>query len=172
MSFAPLLALAALAANPVGPNVISTQPVAFSGRGLALVYERYLPARFSVLGVAGVREGGTGDFSTLTLPSASRPVVDSSGTRPTPGPTGGPYLGLRVGLAYTGVGDKIEHRALGSSLAIDNTLSFGYRFIIFRRVELTPSLGVGTRWDFDPAGRLVPFLRPVVTAGLSVGWMF
>lgn len=157
-------------------NAISTQPLALIGRGVAVDYERLVaPPRFSLVGVAGVRGPALGDYTSTT---ADLGVEGRVWARPDAGKScanmamSGPYLGLRFDVGYTWVTDRTVDRVIGRSVGFDPTLAFGWRFVAWRLLEITPSIQGGARIDYDTTSRLVAWARPTIGVGLSVGWMF
>jgi hypothetical protein len=43
---------------------------------------------------------------------------------------------------------------------------------IERRVEVTPSLGLGVKTEIDASGRLPAWTRGEARLGLTVGWLY
>jgi hypothetical protein len=154
-------------------NAISTQPLSLLARGAAVMYERFVaPPTVSVVGLAGVRGAATGDYASTTFDAGVEARAWMLGRRISHCERGamvGPYLGLRMDVGYTSLRDTITSRAAGTSVDFDPTFFIGYRFVLWRVVELTPSLGAGARIDDDG---LALQARPTLTFGLSIGWMF
>ena len=82
------------------------------------------------------------------------------------------FVGARLELAVGATHDRVDDRWLGESLEIATSALVGYRIAPWRQLEITPSLGLGTRRQLDLSGRLPSAQRATITAGLSVGWLF
>lgn len=164
------------ACDKVGPrNAISTQPFAFFARGVALSYERLLAPRVSAAALAGYRSAAQGDYASSTIHGGLEGRVwirPSADIRCDTIAMSGPFLGLRLGVGYTRLVERMDDRSVGSSVALSPTLQGGWRFVAWRLVEVTPSIGLGVRADLDPPAGLVSQPRGVVAFNLSVGWMF
>lgn len=161
----------------VGPkNAISTQPFSLFARGVMASYERLLIPRVSLVGIAGYRAAAQGDYDSSTIHGGLegrvwiRPSVDIKCGMYA---MSGPFAGLRLGVGYTRLEDEVENnRFVGSSVAFSPTANLGWRFVLYRVIEITPSLGLGVRADLDPPSGLVSAPRPAIALNLSVGWMF
>jgi hypothetical protein len=165
------------ACKHVGPrNVISTQPLALAARGFALSYERFVgPPRFSVVGTAGFRGAALGDYSSSTVNGGIEGRVwvrRDAGFGCSAPAMSGPYFGLHLNTGVTTLTDRTTDSSVGSSLTFTSTIDFGWRWIAFRILEITPSLGWGYHTDVDPRGHLATTVRPALVVGLSVGWIF
>jgi hypothetical protein len=160
----------------VGPRTaISTQPLAFFARGAALSYERLLVPRGSAAALAGYRAAAQGDYASSTIHGGLEGRVwirPSADMRCDSIAMSGPFLGLRMGVGYTRLVDSMDDRSVGSSVAVSPTLQAGWRFVAWRLVEVTPSIGLGVRADIDPPSGLVSTPRGALAFNLSVGWMF
>jgi hypothetical protein len=144
---------------------------------VALQYERYIkPRQLSLVLGAGVRSSSRGDYSSLVTsvgieprwwlargPSRSRRLGADAML--------GPYLGLRFDTSFLMMTDTARDQWVGGSVGLSFVGSFGWRFAI-GRIELTPGLGIGSRSDFDAAGRLAAWTRAVFRFDWTVGWMF
>jgi hypothetical protein len=157
------------------PNAISYEPLAITSRGMLLQYERLILPKLSLVGGIGARFAARDDFSSWTLVLKSEARWWLSGREAISETRGmvGPYLGLAVAGSRT----ELEHRASGRSLGamwdVEESIRFGYRFVVFGFQEITPSIGVGMVHEVDEQGRLAPVTRPAyLSFGLSVGWMF
>ena len=84
----------------------------------------------------------------------------------------GPYLGARVELSRTGLRDHVRDRHAGTSVTVAEGLLFGYRFSFRRVVEVTPSLGVIVKTEWDPSGRLAAWTTGTAVVGLTAGVLF
>lgn len=152
---------------------LATAPLAFIGRGLTFSYERRpLPQRYPHLSAAalvGFRAGAGGDFTSRTgtlgasltwwpLSSAARPMRRLA-------------VSLHTSAGLTSVTDEIMNERIGSSWTLTQRLDVGYRFVLFRHLTLTPSLGLGAREDLDRTGRLAATARPIFGLGFELGWL-
>lgn len=145
--------------------------------GVAVQAEQLLaPRRISVVAGAGMRASAGEDFGSRTLSLSGEVRYWFTGralwTRLPRRSMVGWFAGARVDAAWTSNRDRLEDRGLGSNLGIALTATGGYRIAIRRRVELTPSLGLGLTTDVDPSGRLPAFTRGTARLGLTVGYMF
>ncbi len=84
----------------------------------------------------------------------------------------GLYLGGRFDIMHTRVKDEVDDRTIGGALTFAESVTFGYRFLISQRFELTPSIEVSIRTETDTSGRLPAWTRGAVGLGLSAGYMF
>lgn len=167
----PLLSPPA-AASEAPRHALSVHPLALSYRGAQLQAERSLDARWSAAVSLGLRRSGGAELDTTHAAyGAELRRWFGPGNQGGAFASGGAHLGLRVDLGLVGLsrGD----RWLGSSLSAGPSLHLGYRFVFSRRVEITPSLGVGLRLDADPSGRLSPWLRAEpIKLGVTAGILF
>lgn len=152
---------------------LATAPFSWLGRGLTLSYERRpLPHRYprlSATAMLGFRAGAGGDFTSRTgtlgatvtwwpLSSAARPMRRLA-------------VSLHTSASLTSVTDEVMDERIGSSWTLTQRLDVGYRFVLFRRLTLTPSLGLGAREDLDRTGRLAATARPIFGLGFELGWL-
>jgi hypothetical protein len=161
----------------VGPrNTVATQPLALAARGVGFSYERLVgPPTFSVAALVGGRSAALGDYSSATVSGgvearAWARIVNRNKCGSMA--MNGLYLGLRLDAAYTRVSDRTTDRFAGSSVALESMVTLGWRFVIWRTVEVTPSIAGGLRSDIDPRAGLGTSARPAGAIGLEVGWMF
>ena len=170
------LASTAAAAEPEPKkNAISYEPFSITSRGLVVQYERLVLDRVSVIGGAGVRFAARDDFSswTLILKSEARWWISGRDALSDTRGMVGPFLGLGVAGSRTALEHRASDRSLGAMWDVEETLRFGYRFVVFGFQEITPSVGVSVVHEIDEQGRLAPQTRPsVLVLGLTVGWMF
>jgi len=83
----------------------------------------------------------------------------------------GPYAGVRFDYGFTRVSEG--DRFLGSSMSYAQSLVGGVRVILWHRMEITPSYGLGVRQEIDPRGRLEPLFHfELFRLGLTLGVMF
>jgi hypothetical protein len=161
----------------VGPrNAISTQPLAFAARGVALSYERFIgPPRFSLVGTVGYRSAALGEFSSSTYGAGVEGRVwvrRDAGFGCSSPAMSGPFFGLHLGTGLTQMTDRTTDASVGSSMTLTSTIHFGWRWIAFRVLEITPWIGWGLHADVDPRGHLATAARPAAVFGMSVGWVF
>jgi hypothetical protein len=177
-----LLAAASLAASvanaeprDAGPeNAVSYEPLAILSRGFLIQYERLVTDRIGVVLGPGVRFAAREDFASETLVvhtegrywlvrreliSRERGMV-------------GPFAALSADLARTSLESLSLARSLGAMWTLQESVRFGYRFVIFGFQEIAPSFGLGMRHEFDEEGRLAATTRPTLGANLTVGWLF
>lgn len=170
----PAQTTASHAAAPAPTTVhLATAPLAFIGRGLTFSYERRpLPLRYrrlSATALVGFRAGAGGDFTSRTgtlgaavtwwpLSSAARPMRRLA-------------VSLHTSASLTSVTDEVMDERIGSSWTLTQRLDVGYRFVLFRHLTLTPSLGLGAREDLDRTGRLAATARPIFGLGFELGWL-
>lgn len=74
-------------------------------------------------------------------------------------------------IAASGPQDLRTFWEEASSWTLTQRLDVGYRFVLFRRLTLTPSLGLGAREDLDRTGRLAATARPIFGLGFELGWL-
>lgn len=84
----------------------------------------------------------------------------------------GIYVGARTDVAWTRTSDEVVGRAIGDNLALAVTVTSGYRFLIKRRVEVTPMVGIGVNRDIDLRDRLPSTQRGLFRLGMTAGWLF
>lgn len=145
--------------------------------GIAGYYEQLLPGRpWSLVTGGGIRLGARGDFSSITLAAGAEARYWLRGSAiwcdAPPRSMVGWFAGGRVDLAWTHTHDDVADRSLGNNLGVAVTGTFGYRFLIRGRVELTPLVGLGVTRETDLGGRLPGFTRGTARVGLTLGWMF
>jgi len=145
--------------------------------GLAGYYEQLLPGRrWSLVTGGAVRAGARGDFSSITLAAGAEARYWLRGSAiwcdAPPRSMVGWFAGGRVDLAWTHTRDDTDDRSLGNNLGVAVTGTFGYRFLIRNRVELTPMVGLGVTRETDLGGRLPGFTRGTARMGLTLGWFF
>jgi hypothetical protein len=89
-----------------------------------------------------------------------------------PGTMVGWFAGARFDTAAVRTVDRMEDRTLATTVAFEVTVRGGYRFAPWRRLLVTPSLGLGSRTEVDPGGRIPSWRRGVLSTQLAVGWLF
>jgi len=159
-------------------HVVSLPLLSLSGAGgIGVQLEQQLDRpRWSVAVGLAVRSNAGGDYSSLatTLSAEARYWLKGRAVwcdLPARSPVGW-FVGARLDVTRTRTRDDVEDRALGSSLSFAETATFGYRFAVKRRLEITPSLGLGAKTEVDTSGRLPSWTRAEARIGLAVGWFF
>lgn len=179
----PLIVAAASAGEPPAPavplNDVSIALPSLDGlRGVAVGYERFLPARRLGLGASvQLREAAVGDYTGVRAGVGAEVrwyfrTADPWLSIQPRGAMAGWFVGGRLDVAIDGTRDAVADRWLGTMLGIGATGLVGYRIAPWRGLEITPSLGLAWRHEIDVSGRLPSWSRGSVAAGLSVGWMF
>ena len=170
--------LSAMAEEPSAPevskrNAISYKPLAILSRGMVVQYER-LVAPFSIVAGSGLRAAARDDFSSVTWLThvegrwwflGEEPITDMPGM-------GGLYLGVGLNVARTDLHSDSLDRSVGVNWTLEESLRFGYRFVLFGLQEITPSITGAAVHDFDEDGRLAPTTRPTIGFDLTAGWLF
>ncbi len=151
-------------------NSVSLEVPGLFWNGVELVGERFIGSHVSLLVGLGGRFAGAGDFTTTTLSGGvgarfwlNRFQLFSD--------LGGPLLGVRIDTAWTRVGDKQRGTKLDAVSSVFS-LRLGYRFVILRKIEITPEAGLAVSMGFDRVPRLVVVPRPGLVLGLTVGYLF
>jgi hypothetical protein len=170
-----LLSSSTALAAETQPNAISYEPLAITSRGLLLQYERLVLPRLSVVGGVGARFAARDDFSSWTLILKSEARFWLAGREALSDTQG--MVGTYLALSLAGSRTELEHRASGRTIGamwdVEETIRFGYRFVVFGFQEITPSVGIGMVHEIDERGRLAPATRATyLSFGLTVGWMF
>lgn len=159
-------------------NAISISVPAIDGlRGLGASYERWLPARrISIAAIGQLRQTATGDYGALGVGAGAELRwywrADGWLSKLPAGSMVGWFVGARLELAVGATHDRVDDRWLGESLALGTSGLVGYRIAPWRHAEITPSVGLGVRRQWDLSGRLPSYSRGTVLAGLTVGWLF
>ncbi len=144
---------------------------------LAAQYEQqHVRRRWSWIAGGGIRRGAGGDYHSTTLAAGGEIRYWLRGQAVwadlPPRSIAGWFAGARMDLAWTRTVDDARDRTAGNNLAIAVTGSFGYRFVIRRRVELATWVALGATREADLGGRLPAYWRPSPRLGTSLGWMF
>ena len=169
LPFLSVLALVAASEPPV--NGVSLEVPGLFWNGVEVVGERFVHSRVSVLVGLGGRFAGGGDYSVLTLGAGVGARVWLNALRFF-SDLGGPLIGLRVDTAWTSIADRQLRVAKIETLTTAVSLRLGYRFVILRRVEITPEAGLAVSMGFDRAPWLVVVPRPSAVLGLTIGYLF
>lgn len=157
--------------EPARPrNSISLEVPGLFWNGVELVGERFVTPHVSLLVGLGGRFAGEGDFSAFTLSVGlgarfwlNRFQLFSD--------LGGPMVGFRLDTGWTHVSPHLRPGSI-DRFGTAFSLRAGYRFVIARRVEITPEAGLALNLGFDPGPRLAVSPRPSAVLGLTVGYMF
>ena len=80
-------------------------------------------------------------------------------------------LALREDVAWTLVEDHRRKRLAGTAVEIAESLSLGYRFLLWR-VHATPLLGAVVTTQLDPRGRLAPLTFLSGKLAITFGFLF
>jgi hypothetical protein len=167
---AALLAAAAGVAHadpPALPTTVVSLPLpSLSLGGGAVQAERYLDARrrFSVAASLGLRSGAQQDYDSYTLALGSEGRWYFWSKRPGKGP----FAAARLDASRTSV--SMAGRDLGSDWRVASSLLVGWRWILYRRVEISPSFGL-VRYVDLPGGRLAASQSGTISFGLTIGWV-
>lgn len=161
-------------------NAVSLSIPAVDGlRGIGATYERFLPRyKISVAGLADIRQTATGDYGAVSAGIGGelrwywRAHRKAWLSRLPAGSMAGWFLGTRLEIAFGATHDRVDDRWLGESLDIGASGLVGYRIAPWRKLEITPTLGLGQRYQIDLSGRLPSYRRGTAFVGLSVGWLF
>jgi hypothetical protein len=184
LAFATAGALATSATAPPAPaayeQAISVAlPSLDTGRGLDASYERYLPARRMSLSVsAELRESATGDYTGLRIGGGVearwywRADRGAWLSRLPAGNMTGWFVGAGGYVATDFTHDDADRRWLGTALQLGAVGRIGYRIAPWRRLAITPSLGLEAHRDIDTSGRLPGLTRGGLAIGLDAGWLF
>ena len=173
---APTVADASPQSDGAPTRAVSVHVPALLAAGLAVQYESlaWHPSVSWAAG-AGVRATAAGDYRSLAFNVGGQLRYYFTGRsfrsrwRET---LLGPFAGVRLDITRTTTRDRRADRDLPASLTIAEYVEVGYRFGLWGRVEITPSVGLGGRTDIDESGFLPATSRPVLTAGLTAGWLF
>jgi hypothetical protein len=159
-----MLSLLLLAAEPSRDNAISIELAGLHWNGIELLGERFVHPHISLVLGFGGRFSGGGDYPTFTL-GAGFGVRFWLGRLRFFSDLGGPMASLRLDGAWTQTSPRFEAKKLETVSAVASG-RLGYRFVIARRLELTPEAGFAVTVGTDG----VP--RPGLVLGLSAGCLF
>ena len=148
-------------------NAVSLQLPALGLSSVAAQIEHDLGAHnLSLAGGLGVRTAAMGDYGSFTLGAG----VELRRWLRTP--MRGWFAAARVDGGRTLVEQTEEDRRVGSLWTLSSTVTIGYRWILFRRVELTPSAGYAVIAEGGMDGRSPWTGRGAPAIGLTAGWVF
>lgn len=162
----------ALAGGPA--SAISVQLPSLNASGMNLQYERFaLPDAWSLAAGLGLRSTAGGDYDSMSMSAGAEIRYWFTGRAFRSSlrhAMVGPFAAARFDMGRTTT--SMDERTIGTMLTLTETLSLGYRFAMWQRVELTPSLGLALRTDIDRHGSLPTATRGTPTLGLTLGWMY
>ena len=146
---------------------ISLQLATLDRSGGAIQAERATGWRKTSVAVSlGMRTAASGDFDSLTVGAGVelrrwlRRAVAMRGW----------YVAARTDLARTTIEDTLDDRRAGGMTTWSLGASTGYRFVFWRHVELTPSIGLATVVE---TGTMSPAtVRGAAILGLTAGAIF
>lgn len=148
-------------------NAVSVHVLTLGQSGGAAQVERDTGWRKTSVAVGlGLYSAAMGDYDSRTV-GVGVELKRWFGSRP---PMRGWFGALRLDVAKTSMVMEAEDREIGSSWTTTLSLAGGYRWLLWSRVELTPSLGFAVVRD---SGERSPVTaRAVPLLGLTAGWMF
>jgi hypothetical protein len=175
-----LLAAAAATASPPEParhDVSIALPALDGLRGIAASYEQFLPERrLSFAATAQLRESAAGDFLGVHTGVGGelrwywRARHRAWLSRQPAGSMVGWFTGGRIDMGLASTRDRVAERWIGHSIELGATALVGYRIAPWRDLEITPTLGLGTRREF--AMGAPDWNRGTLSIGLAVGWLY
>jgi hypothetical protein len=170
----PATAAAALEAPPAAAVSIALDPL-FAVSGVAGEYERWL-GRWSWSVGGGLASHAGGDYGSTTVAAGAEVRYwfkrDAIWSQVAPGSMVGWFAGARLDAAAIRTVDRMDDRALPTTLAFEATVRGGYRLAPWRRLVVTPSLGIGARTDVVPGSSVPTWRTGVVQSQLAIGWLF
>jgi hypothetical protein len=168
---APVTELVAIAPAPRGyRGAVSLQLATLDATGLAIQVERASQTRkkLSAAIAVGARSAAQGDYASTTIGAG---VELRRWLRRPQGMTGW-YVGARTDLARTSLEDRMEDRAIGALTTWTTGISTGYRWVLFRKVEITPSIGLAMVVEGGMDGKSPATVRGGAVLGLTAGWIY
>ena len=167
----------ALPAPPARHDISLAVPALDGLRGIAASYEHWLPEhRLGLAASAQLRESATGDYLGLHAGAGAelrwywRARHRAWLSRQPAGSMVGWFTGGRVDVGIAATRDRVSERWLGNALELGATALVGYRIAPWRDLEITPTLGLGTRREF--AMGAPDWNRGTLSIGLAVGWLY
>lgn len=157
----------ARADDQVPANAISLQLPAVGTSSVAAQLERDLDRhQLSLAAGLGIRTAAMGDYGSFTLGGGLEL------RRWFRLPMRGWFAAARLDAGRTIVEQEVEDRRVGSLWTLSSSASIGYRWILFDRVELTPSIGLAAIAEGGMDGRSPWTTRVAPLLGLTAGWLF
>lgn len=161
---------------PPPRHAVSLHLLSLGTRGLALEGERQLRRRFSAVAGLALRSPARGDYESLSITGSGEARWWITGRAPWTGLAAGamvgPYLGVRVDASRTATTEAATGRGIGSTLTLAESLTAGYRFAFWGRLEITPKASLGVRHEIDLGGRLAPWTRGALGFAMTAGVLF
>jgi hypothetical protein len=156
------------AAPPPDPDTVVSVPIPSVSRGgMAIQAERYLSRRFSLAGSLGGRSGAEGDYESLTIAAGVEGrwffLARRNGT--------GPFGAVRVDFSRITARDTVDDREIGTTRSIAGSALVGWRWLLWRHLEITPSIGMAIRTEATSRS-LATDTRGALTIGWTIGWMW
>jgi hypothetical protein len=151
-------------------SAISLQLASLDTTGIAIQLERAVPQyeKLSVAVTLGARAAARGDYRSHAFGIG----VEVRRWLRRPEAMTGWYVGARSDLARTQVSDMIEDRAIGGLTTWTTGVTTGYRWVLFHRVELTPSIGLAMVVEGGMHGMSPTTARGAGVIGLTAGAIF
>ena len=152
--------------GPVYTHAVSLQLATLDASGLAVQFERVSKRspKTSVAFAIGGRSSAQGEYASHTAGVG----IEVKRWLRRPQPMTGLYVGARTDLARTTTRDEMENREIGKMTTWTTGLSVGYRWVLFHKVELTPSIGMAMVVE---GGTMSPTTaRGAGTLGLTAGY--
>jgi len=156
--------------HPVYQHAISLQLATLDNTGLAVQLERASKARkkVSVALAIGGRASAQGEYQSRTFGVG----LEVRRWLRRPEAMTGWYVGARTDLSRTKVSDAMEDRPIGSLTTWTAGVSTGYRWVLFHKVELTPSIGAAMVVEGGMHGMSPTTTRGAGVIGLTAGAIF
>ena len=158
---------ATIAAKTAPPrHAISLHLLSLDTRGLAIEGERRLRPRLSAVAGLALRAPAGGDYESLAITGSGEARWWIKGA------ITGPYLGARIDLSRASIRAVDGGQRIGQTLTVAESLTAGWRFAFWGRLEITPSASLGLRHEIDLDGRLAPWTRASLGLALTAGVLF
>jgi hypothetical protein len=146
-------------------------------RGAAITYERWFGEPRVAIGITGaLRETAAADYTALQLGAGVHLRrfwrADAWLSKLPAGSPVGWFYGGGANVSSTLTHDDTDDEWLGTAMRVGAFAEVGYRIAPWRRLVVTPTIGIEAHGDFDISGRLDPLRAGGLTAGLEVGWLF
>jgi len=163
---------ATVSEGPPRRTIVSIPVFALSWNAFAIQAEQPLWRHISGMAAIGIRDGADGDYQSTTVAVGGelrfwlRPHQR------------GWFGGGRIEAAVMRMSappfvDTVGngYRTIGTTSMLTEGLVGGYRLVLFRRVDIVPTLGLLVREDFPDNG-IPADLWITGFAGLELGWVF
>jgi len=137
-----------------------------AGRGVEASYERWLDHQdLAASGIVTFRETATGDYTGWRGGLGGELRMYRQRMR-------GWFAGAGLYVDGDFTHDHADGRWIDPTLEVGVTVRGGYRWVPWRQLAITPSVGVAVHHDIDLGGRLPAWTRGGGVVGLDVGWLF